>query len=139
MVMLQGPFFLNFSFLFLLIGLVVVIAVLLVIRGSRSAGGENQAAPPSGAPPPTLVRVYRGREQADVTGIYQADAAALAPLGYTPVSQSWGQGQWSEGAVLLAVILTIFAVGLLILAYLFVAHPDGSLTVTYVRHDAIGS
>lgn len=137
--MIQGPFFLNFSFLFLLVGLVVVVAVLLIIRGSRSDGGAMQGPPPAGAPPPTLIRVYHGRQQADVTGVYQADAAALAPLGYVPVSQSWGQGQWPEGAVLLAVILAIFAIGLLILAYMFVAHPDGTLTVTYVRRDAIGS
>ncbi len=135
----QGPFLLSISLLWLAVLVLLAVLGALLIRGLVRGGGRQVTAPwpaPGMDSPPVIVRMYLGREQADVIPSYQADAAALASLGYLPVAQSWGDGQWSEGAVLIAVVLTIFAVGLLILAYMFVSRPEGTLTVTYERREA---
>ena len=41
------------------------------------------------AGPATIVRSYKGKQQADANHLFQQDAAALAAQGYLPTSQSW--------------------------------------------------
>lgn len=48
--------------------------------------------------PLTLVRVDKGKQQADANPAFAADAAQLANQGYFPSTQSWAQGQWGCGA-----------------------------------------
>jgi hypothetical protein len=79
---------------------------------------------PAAGSPATLVRVYRGAQQADATAAFQRDSEDLARQGYCPVSQTWAQGQWGSGARLIAVLLML------------IVHPVGTLTVTYTLRDA---
>ena len=80
---------------------------------------------------PTIVRVYRGMQQADAITAFQADATELAKHGYTPSTQSWAQGQWGCGAFLVALLLCILLIGFLIFIYMLAVKPEGTLTVTY--------
>lgn len=62
--------------------------------------------------------------------------AAEAPIaydaGYSIAGQAWASGQWSAGAFLLGVVaILFFGFGLLILAYLLIVKPEGTLTVTF--------
>ncbi len=82
---------------------------------------------------PTIVRSYRGRQQADAVRFYEADAARLAQEGYVPTSQSWAPGQWGCGAFLVALLLFVVLIGILVFIYMLVVKPEGTLTVTYSR------
>lgn len=56
----------------------------------------------------------------------------MAAAGYVPVNQVWAPGQWSTGAFVIAVLLLfVFGLGILILAYMLIVKPAGTLTVTY--------
>jgi hypothetical protein len=78
-----------------------------------------------------LVRTYRGRQQSEAIASYVRDAELLAQRGYEPAGQSWGDGQWDGGLFLIALILSLFGIGLILLAYMAIIRPDGSLCVTY--------
>lgn len=118
------------------LGLVVVLAlaalvffvVLYVWPGLRGTGEEPGEADAMGR---FVVRTYRGRQQGDVVATYTADAEALAARGYEPVGQSWGDGQWDGTVFLVALILCLFGIGLLVLAYMAIIRPNGTLMVTY--------
>ena len=56
----------------------------------------------------------------------------MATDGYVPVSHTWAAGEWSTGAFVIAILLIfLFGLRLLILGYLLVVKPPGTLTVTY--------
>ncbi len=86
--------------------------------------------------PATIVRTYRGKQQADAVTAFRQDAEILAGRGYAPTSQSWAPGQWGCGAFLLALLLAVVIVGILIFIYMLVVKPEGTLTVTYSRSPA---
>ena len=67
-------------------------------RAPLMPAGSAASVAGSGPRPQTIIRTYRGKQQADTTAAFQADAAALAREGYEPTSQSWAQGQWGCGA-----------------------------------------
>jgi hypothetical protein len=71
---------------------------------------------------------------------FQADAIKMAEKGYFPTTQSWKQGEWGGGAYIVAVLLIfLFGLGLLILAYMLIVKPQGALTVTYqLRAPVVG-
>ena len=97
--------------------------------------GEPFAPPADAVQPmaPTVIRMYRGRQR-EAAAAFARDAEALARSGYGPVAQSWAGGEWGCGAYLLGVLLIIaFGIGLLILGYLLIVKPSGTLTVTYAR------
>lgn len=82
---------------------------------------------------PVVIKWYRG-DQTSATALFQADSIKMAAMGYFPTSQSWAPGQWGAGAFIVAVLLIfLFGLGLLILGYLLIVKPDGTLTVTYER------
>jgi hypothetical protein len=84
--------------------------------------------------PATIVRVYTGKQQGDANEAFQREAAALAAVGYEPTTQSWAQGQWGCGAFLFGMVMILLVgLGLLIILYLLIVKPDGTLTVTYAR------
>jgi hypothetical protein len=85
--------------------------------------------------PPTIVRVYRGNQQSDVTPSFRKDADILAGRGYTPTTQSWAEGQWGGGAFLVALLLCVVLIGFVVFLYLLVVKPEGTLTVTYARQE----
>ena len=114
----------------------LVIVVIFAIQQTNGVRNSPDALPVPGAPAPaTIVRTYHGRQQADAVVAFQHDAAVAAEAGYFPVSQSWAPGQWGCGAFLLALVLSIFLIGILIFVYLLIVKPDGTLTVTYARRD----
>jgi len=56
----------------------------------------------------------------------------MAAANYVPVAQSWAEGSWGCGAYLLGLVLILlFGIGILVLLYLLIVKPDGTLTVTY--------
>jgi hypothetical protein len=77
------------------------------------------------------VRTYRGHEQSAAIASYVKDAEALAERGYAPAGQSWGDGQWDGIYFLIALLLSLVGIGLILLAYMAIIRPDGTLCVTY--------
>ena len=55
----------------------------------------------------------------------------MAQAGWFPTSQTYAPGTWSSTAFIVALLLCILLVGILILIYLIVVKPDGTLVVTY--------
>jgi predicted Zn-ribbon and HTH transcriptional regulator len=85
---------------------------------------------------PVIIKTYRG-SQAEAAKRFQANSAEMAAHGYFPTSQSWAPGQWAVGAFVVAVLLIfLFGLGILILGYMLIVKPDGTLTVTYERRAA---
>jgi hypothetical protein len=78
-----------------------------------------------------LVRTYRAHQQSEAIASYVKDAETLAQRGYAPSGQSWGDGQWDGVYFALALVLSLFGVGLIVLAYMAIIRPDGTLCVTY--------
>jgi hypothetical protein len=112
--------------------------------GSLASAGEAQAARAAarGAAlrqlglkdplPLTVVREYKGKQQKDANGEFTREAQQFSALGYMVTSQSWAQGQWGCGAWLVALFcILLVGLGLLILAYMLIVKPAGTLTVTY--------
>jgi hypothetical protein len=91
----------------------------------------------TGEGPATLIRRYKGAKQADAVAAFQLDAKELAKQGYAPTTQSWAEGQWGCWAFLAALLLCLLLVGILILIYMLLMMPAGTLTVTYTRNDAV--
>jgi hypothetical protein len=123
--------------------LVVGVMIVFARRDTSATSGRSQVAgwgssiealPADDAQlPPILTRSYRGG-QATATALYAQDAAQLAARGYVPTGQAYIPGQWSGGAFLGALLLILFVgLGILILLYMLVRPPAGTLTVTYQR------
>ncbi|MHB8960733.1 MAG: hypothetical protein ACYDAN_14050 [Candidatus Limnocylindrales bacterium] len=119
-----------------ILGLAVVLALVAIVSwfalyrwdGGRGSGDVLAQADEWGD---FLVRTYRGRQQSDAITGFVEDAEILAGRGYVPVGQSWGEGQWDAAYFLLALILCLFGIGLILLAYMAVIRPPGTLCVTY--------
>lgn len=92
---------------------------------------------PEGADRPiVLARVYPGyHEQA--TELFQMDAENLAVGGYLPLTQSYAEGRYGSWFTTIAAVLVVFGIGILMLLYMMAVKPPGSLSVTYVRRDAL--
>lgn len=83
----------------------------------------------------TTIRIYTGDQQTTAVA-FQGDAAGLAALGYAPISQSYAPGQHGTSSYVIAVLLIfVGGLGLIVLGYLLIVKPPGTLTVTY-RKDA---
>lgn len=79
-----------------------------------------------------LVRTYRGRPRV-AQEIYAKDAQQLARNGWVPVSERYEPGSWGCLAFLVALVLAVVLIGILILLYLLIVKPEGTLFVTYAR------
>jgi hypothetical protein len=112
------------------VGLAVVVIWFVLHRwsGGRGSGEVVAVTEEWGA---FLVRTYRGRQQSEAIATYVKDADRLAQRGYEPAGQSWGGGQWDGGLFLIALVLSLFGIGLILLAYMAIIRPDGTLCVTY--------
>jgi len=81
--------------------------------------------------PAIYLKAYQGK-MADAMVQYERDAAHMAQGGYYPVALSYVAGSWGAGAYLVGVLLILlFGLGLLVLGYLIIVKPAGSLMVTY--------
>jgi hypothetical protein len=86
---------------------------------------------PSGPDRPIiLARVYPGYHEAAVE-LFQMDAELLTAHGYVPIGQSYAEGRWRTGLVVLAIVLCLVLIGLPLLAYMVAVRPPGSLAVSY--------
>jgi len=112
----------------ILVGIVISVVGIIGVAKVRVRRSERMSMSEVGQP--TVVRSYRGRQQA-ATGKYQADAVALARYGYRPVSQSWAPGQYRPADFIGAVFLCLFLIGFLIFVAMVLVKPAGTLTVTY--------
>lgn len=123
----------------------IVLVVIIVVIAVVATRGRDPDAAPDEIPYPALiadspaniVRTYRGWQQADAAGAFQADAGELAKQGYAPTTQSWAQGQWGCGAFLVAVLLCFLLIGFLVFIYMLLVKPQGTLTVTYMRSENV--
>ena len=115
------------------VAVVVIWFVLYRWSGGRGSGAVVAGADAAGAEAwgDFLVRTYRGHQQSEAIASYVRDAETLAQRGYAPAGQSWGDGQWDGGYFLIALILSLFGIGLILLAYMAIIRPDGTLCVTY--------
>jgi|SRR6516164_11661165 hypothetical protein len=83
-----------------------------------------------------LVEAYKGKQR-EATACFQAHSIVMAAEGYLPTWQSWAPGEWAREAYIVAVLLIfLFGIGILFLAYLLIVEPEGILTVTYERRAA---
>lgn len=84
-----------------------------------------------------IIKTYKGKQHEAIAS-FQADALAMANNGFFPTSQNWAAGEWSVGAYIVAVLLIfLFGLGLLILGYMLIVKPEGTLTVTYERQAVV--
>jgi hypothetical protein len=112
------------------LGLAVVVIWVVLYRwdGGRGSGEVAVGTEEWGG---FLVRTYRAHQQSEAIASYARDAETLAQRGYEPAGQSWGDGQWDGGFFLIALVLSLFGIGLILLAYMAITRPDGTLCVTY--------
>ncbi|HEY3637174.1 MAG TPA: zinc ribbon domain-containing protein [Rhizomicrobium sp.] len=82
------------------------------------------------SPEPVIVRRYKGH-QSNATEAFQKEAQTLSAQGYYPAGQSWAPGTWGCGLFLIGILLCFIGIGVLILIYMLLVKPDGTLTVTY--------
>jgi hypothetical protein len=111
-------------------GLAVVVTWFVLYRWSGGKGSGDVAAVTEEWGD-FLVRTYRGRQQSEAIASYVNDAETLAQRGYEPAGQSWGDGQWDGGFFLIALVLSLFGIGLILLVYMAIIRPDGTFCVTY--------
>ena len=104
--------------------------------GSAINPAESADKPKLSDTPSLIVKAYEGK-QGKVTARLQADSIAMAAGGYFPTWQNWAPGERArEAYVVAALLIFLFGIGILILAYLLIVEPDGTLTVTYERQAA---
>jgi hypothetical protein len=80
--------------------------------------------------PLALTRVYYGKPDEAYDHMAE-DAAELAKDGYVPILQNYVPGQWSCGQWVGAFFLMVLLVGFIILVYMAINRPAGTLTVVY--------
>lgn len=122
----------------LVLGAAAVVVWLVLYRWGGLGSRALAPAGPSEEWGDFVVRTYGGHTQHDAIARYVADAGALAGRGYVPVGQSWGDGQWDAALFLFALLLSLFGIGLIVLAYMAIIRPDGTLCVTYERRGPQG-
>ena len=81
---------------------------------------------------PVFIRGYGGRKYEELIEAYHRDAVLLLAQGYEPAGQNYVEGQWGIAWGLLALLLTVFLIGLIIWVPLLTTRPTGTLTVTYI-------
>jgi hypothetical protein len=83
--------------------------------------------------PSLVLKAYEGK-QGEATARLQADSVEMATEGYFPTWQNWAPGERArETYVVAALLIFLFGIGILILAYLLIVEPGGTLTVAYER------
>ena len=83
--------------------------------------------------PPIITRVYFGNPSSVATQM-QAEALRFQQQGYAITNQNHVPGSWGCGAFAIAIaLILVVGLGLLILAYLLIVKPAGTLTVVYQR------
>ena len=106
-------------------------------RPAAAKGSRMEAAAEGSRIYPTSYHQNVQRKPSQATMLFQLDSIEMAAQRYFPTSQSWAPGQWAARAFLIAVLLIfLFGLGLLILGYMLIVKPDGTLTATYRAADS---
>ena len=125
--------------LLILLGIVALIVAALLAgwRGRRSA--IPAPVPDELLGEDVILRTYGAARPSDAIVWYQRDLYHLVEHGYLPSTQSWIPGQWSGWAFLATILLMPIYVGFIILVYLLIVRPHGTMVATYVRRDLMTS
>jgi len=123
--------------------IVIVVAVLVFVirkaqvsaRNERSgiAGWGDAGLPADPALWPLVITRMYGGNFKKATDLAAEESPKFAAQGYVVVGQQYVPGSWSTSAWIIALLLIVFVVGLLVLVFMVVAKPPGTLTVTYQR------
>jgi hypothetical protein len=102
--------------------------------GTQAEATRDEASPRNDLAdqPLLIIKTYTGT-QAEATMRFQADAIEMAAHGYFPTAQTWVPGQWSAGAFIIGFLLCFVLIGVIVLIYMLIVKPHGTLTVTYER------
>lgn len=113
----------------------VFFAILALFRGRRiSAQEKMQITSTDGDSKAVVVRshVHYQREAAYA---YQLEAQEMAARGYRPTAHCWMPGSYDWSLFLVALFMSLFGIGILVLIYMLATRPRGVLIVSYeLRH-----
>jgi hypothetical protein len=82
-----------------------------------------------------IIKKYKGNI-VSARELFMRDSNWKAKKGYYPISENWVAGSHSFGSFLIALLLCFVFIGFVILVYLLVIKPPGTLTVTYTLQEA---
>lgn len=106
-------------------------AILALSRGRKiSAQEKMQIMSTDGDSKRVVVRCHE-RYQREAAYAYQLEAQEMAVRGYRPVAHSWIPGSYDWSLFLVALFMSLFGIGILVLIYMLVTRPRGVLIVTY--------
>lgn len=127
-----SPFWNIFPFLALLCLIAAsFFALLAFFRGRKITSLEKkQFASTDGNSKITVVR-YHVNYQREAACAYQLEAQEMAQCGYRPAGQCWLPGSYDWSLFLVALFMSMFGVGLLVLIYMIATRPRGVLIVSY--------
>jgi hypothetical protein len=87
-----------------------------------------------GGSPPAVVRIYRNTPDRAYSA-FGHEAPMFEEHGYYPDAVTWTSGEWDSSYAGLAAVLCIVGIGILIIAYMLVTKPAGTLVVIYRRRE----
>ncbi len=82
--------------------------------------------------PAVVVRLYRA-SQKEAFSIFGREAPIFEDGGYGVESVTWAPGEWDAPIAMGAALLILVGIGILIIAYMLVARPPGTLVVIFSR------
>jgi hypothetical protein len=119
----------------ILVALVLLVFVLLVYRAAVRSAPRDPGVPVELYGEEVILRTYRTHRPDDAIRWYQRDLDDLVDHGYLPTGHSWAPGEWTFAPFLVGILLAPFGIGVVLLAYLAILRPDGTLTATFVLRD----
>lgn len=120
-----------------LIVLIVVLFTVLVLRAGGRSAPRDAGLPAELYGEEVILRTYWAQRPADAIRWYQRDLDDLVDHGYLPTGHSWAPGEWTFAPFLVGILLAPLGIGVVLLIYLAVLRPDGTLTATFVLRDRV--
>ena len=80
--------------------------------------------------PTILMMTYKG-SAAGALASFQSESREMAEKGYYPISQCWLPGEYSYGLVVVAMLLCLISIGFVLVLWMLLAKPRGTLVVNY--------
>lgn len=82
--------------------------------------------------PAVVVRLYRASHR-EAFETFGREAPIFEAGGYGVESVTWAPGEWDASVAMVAALLILIGIGILIIAYMLVARPPGTLVVIFSR------
>ena len=82
--------------------------------------------------PAIVVRLYRASHR-EAFETFGREAPIFEDRGYGVDSVTWAPGEWDSATAILATLLILVGIGILMIAYMLVAKPPGTLVVIFGR------